>query len=718
VDKPILDTTDKSIPKKDRIITQALSRFRTSMESERDNREEARDDLEMLAGRNHWPAKVVADREAEGRPTLVINKLPGFANRVVNEGRINKVAIKVVPVGDGATEDSSKLLNGHIRAIEANSKASQAYQNAHKGAVQAGFGYFRIVTTYLDETSFDQEIQIKRIKNNMAVHCDPSSTELNGSDSIFYFVSEMISREEYKARWPNLDPPTPLPDEGYLEDWIEEDNVRVAEYWVKEPKEKVILLLSDGRTVEEQEYLAALPGLQAEEKIVHLEPAVQSPVRPAPEAGPVSPEEGPLANSDPIGSVSPPPPASAPPPTLVEGPAPEGSGYPEDILNPVPTILRKRTVKSFEIVQYLIDGSKIIEGPTPWAGHYIPIVPVWGEEIVIDEKTYRRGVIRFAKDPQRMYNYFRTAATETVALAPKAPYVGTADQFEEYEDEWEKANTSNVAFLRYNHVPGVNPPARQVVTQTAIGEITESNISGDEMKDTTGIQDASLGAQGNEVSGKAINARNSQSDVINFTYHDNLAIAIEYAGTILIDLIPRIYDTERDIMIIDDEEKEKIVRVNQEVVDPATGEKHILNDLTQGRYKVTAVPGPSFQTQRDEAAAGMLDFIRTAPESARFVMDLIAENQNWPTAKKIANRLKKLLPAGIDEEGPLPPSPPNPDDQIKNLKAQGITLGNEMKKLSIVDKRRKLTDDEMALARIVDLVKKTGYKPEGGESGQ
>lgn len=721
----VVDTTDKNLPKKDRIIAQALDRFRMSVDYEKENRVEALDDLEMLAGRNHWPANVVAERNLEGRPTLVINKLPGFANRVANEGRINKVAIKVLPNGSGASAKQAELFNGLIRSIERNSSAASAYQNAHKGAVQSGFGYFRIHTTFTDETSFDQEIVVKRVKNNMTVYLDPYHVELDGSDSRFAFVTEMVSPEEYKARYPNVDPPSPLSSELSTEEalnWTGENRIRIGEYWVKVPKRKTLHLLSDGRTVDDEEWQEALPGLQAMEKIVHLAPAsapIAAPGQPAPVQGgqapvPVAPGAPPMSPEVPAT-----PPAQTPAaPTVVEGPAPEGSGYPEEVINPVPTITRSRTVDSFVIDQYLIDGTKIIDGPNRWAGMYIPIVPVWGEEVTVDEKTYRRGVIRFAKDPQRMYNYFRTAATETVALTPKAPYVVEAQQIEGFEEEWTNANRTNKPYLPYNNVAGVVPPSRQVVTQTAIGEITESNISGDEMKDTTSIQDASLGARGNEVSGRAIQSRQSQSDVVNYTYHDNLALAIEFAGKIMVDLIPRIYDTERQVTIIDPEDNEIPTTVNQVVMIPATGEKVVLNDLTQGRYKVTTVAGPSFNTQREEAAASMLDFVRTAPDTARFVMDLIAENQNWPGAVKIANRLKKLLPPGIDDEGPPPPQPPGPDDVIKDLKAKSMALGNEKKKLDIVDKRRELTDETVDLAKIVKLLKDMGVKMEDGDGGQ
>ena len=341
--------------------------------------------------------------------------------------------------------------------------------------------------------------------------------------------------------------------------------------------------------------------------------------------------------------------------------------------------------------------------------------PRMGQEITVDGETFLRGAIRNAKDSQRMYNYFRTAATETVALAPKAPWVGTAEQFEDYEEDWADSNRSNKAFLTYNHVAGVPPPMRQVITQTAVGEITESNISSDEMKDTTSIQDASLGAAGNEVSGLAISRRQSQSDVVNFTYIDNRRRAIKYAAEIMIDLIPRIYDIERQVAIVRPDDEEEFVTVNQVVVNPTTGEEIIINDLTMGRYVVSATTGPAFNTQRMEAVASMMDFARTSPEIASMIMDLIAESMDWPGATKIANRLKKLLPPGIDDDGPPQPPEPSIDDILKQLKQESLELGNQKKKLDIVEQRRELSDEGKNYDRLIDVIQK--YKATFSDKG-
>jgi hypothetical protein len=428
--------------------------------------------------------------------------------------------------------------------------------------------------------------------------------------------------------------------------WIEDDSVAVAKYWTKEPSHKTLHLLSDGRIVDAEEWnkIADEIAEMEAEAAAQYENSIQT----NPEAA----------------TKMPPPPA------------------------PI-TIVRSREARTHKIMHYLIGGDKIISR-TEWAGKYIPIVKVRGKEIVVDDQTYSRGVIRFAKDPQRMYNYFRSAATETVWLAPKAPYMVEERQIEGFEEDWSSIGRKNLPYLKYKAIANAPAPARQVVTQTAIGEITESNLSNDEMKATTGIFDASLGATSNEVSGKAILARAGQGDLSNYGYYDNLKIAVKEIGDILVDLIPRIYDTERQVMVTDEVDRDRMVTVNQVILDDESGEKVILNDLSQGRYKVVVTAGPSYSTKRIEAANSMLDFVRTAPDVAQFVMDLVVENQDWPGAAKIANRLRKLLPPGIDDEGPLEPQPPGIDEVVKRLKANSIELGNMKKKLDIVEQRRDL----------------------------
>jgi hypothetical protein len=264
-------------------------------------------------------------------------------------------------------------------------------------------------------------------------------------------------------------------------------------------------------------------------------------------------------------------------------------------------------------------------------------------------------MVRYAKDPMRMYNYWQTAITEKIALAPKSPFIGTTEQFKGLEHIWNKANQLNVPYLPYNPdpaTPGVKPE-RQRPADINQAEIIQAQQSIEDIKATIGIFDASLGAQGNETSGRAIMARQREGDTATFAWIDNLSRAIEHTGRILIDLIPRIYDTQRAVRILGEDGSDKIITVNEiNITNRWTGEYEVLNDLSVGKYDVRVTVGPSYATRRIEAADSMMQFVQAFPAAGAVVGDLIAKSMDWPGAEDIAKRLKAALPPELadDEE--------------------------------------------------------------------
>jgi len=316
-------------------------------------------------------------------------------------------------------------------------------------------------------------------------------------------------------------------------------------------------------------------------------------------------------------------------------------------------IVKEREAVSHKIYQYLITGNEVLEGPKEWAGKYIPIVPVIGKEMNVQGKKVLRGLVRWAKDSQRMYNYWRTIATELVTLTPKAPYLVTPEQIEGHEAMWRDANIKSFPYLLYNQTNGP-APQRQFPSATPQGVFTEAQTAIEDMKAATSVHDARLGIQGNEVTGRAIAARQSQGETATFAFVDNLTRAIAFTGRILVDLIPRIYDTDRTVCVVLNDGSEHFVPVNRETFD-GSGTPAVLNDLSSGSYAVTVDTGPSYATQRMEAADSMMDFARNVPEAAPVIADLIARNMDWPGAEEIAERLKKTLPPGIN--GPAAPDP-------------------------------------------------------------
>jgi hypothetical protein len=304
------------------------------------------------------------------------------------------------------------------------------------------------------------------------------------------------------------------------------------------------------------------------------------------------------------------------------------------------TIARERKAMSYKVTQYILCGGQVLE-TNPWPGKYIPIVPVYGDEINVDGKRHLVSLIRFAKDPQRMFNYWRTASTELVALAPKAPFIGPAGAFDTDADKWATANTKSHPYIEYD---GGIAPQRQPFSGVPAGALQESLNASDDMKSIIGMYDASLGARSNETSGKAIMARQREGDISTFHFIDNLSKAIRHAGRILIDLIPKVYDKPRVVRILGPEDDSENVKINQQ-----TEDMDKIYDLTVGRYDVTVSSGPSFTTRREEAVAQMTDMIRAYPDVAPLIGDILAKNLDWPGADEIAKRLKAMLPPQIKQ---------------------------------------------------------------------
>ncbi len=320
----------------------------------------------------------------------------------------------------------------------------------------------------------------------------------------------------------------------------------------------------------------------------------------------------------------------------------------------VSVVGRPRSVGSHKVTQQILTGAEVLE-TIDWAGKFIPIVPVYGEELHVDGKRRLRSLVRDAKDPQRMFNYWRTTSTELVALAPKAPFIGRKGAFETDASKWATANVQTHAYIEYD---GAEPPQRQPFAGIPAGAIQEALNAADDMKSIMGLYDASLGARSNETSGRAIMARQREGDVSTFHYIDNLSRAIRHAGRILIDLIPKVYSVPRVVRVLGPGGEAKLAPVNQkfaaEAADAAGQARKIekIYDLTVGKYDLTVKSGPSFTSRREEAATQMIELIRAYPPAAPIIGDLLARNLDWPGADEIASRLSAMLPAEVKGTAP------------------------------------------------------------------
>jgi len=396
------------------------------------------------------------------------------------------------------------------------------------------------------------------------------------------------------------------------------------------------------------------------------------------------------------------------------------------------TVLKKRTVKSHNVVMYLMNGVEIIRGPLEWAGRFIPLVPTFGIVTNIEQEELVRGIVRFAKDPSRIYNYATSAAIEATALTPKDPIWLTTAQAEGYTTQFEEFNTKNQPFLFYNPDPEApGPPQRGGAPQVQSALLEQIRQASGDIEATTNLFAPAMGNAPQLLSEKSVASQAAMGDRGSFEYSDNLQKSIQYTGEILIDLIPRIYDTPRIVRILDisgeskDEpiNTEAIDNLNLTVTDEQTGDAVIVNDLSKGRYTVTVTSGPSFLTRRDQSAQQLIDLASASPIFESISMDLIAKNLNVLETEELTKRIRKrMIAQGIveptDQEiqdlGLNQPQERDPvqDATVEALvaQAQSLLADAENKQADTVNKQVKAQQDtaktlEILVGTVIDKIK-------------
>jgi hypothetical protein len=243
-----------------------------------------------------------------------------------------------------------------------------------------------------------------------------------------------------------------------------------------------------------------------------------------------------------------------------------------------------------------------------------------------------------------------------LALAPKAPFIGYGGQFEGYEQQWKTANTNNWPYLEVN--PDVTDgqgavlplPQRAQPPMASSGLLQAKAGAAEDIKSATGQYNASLGMTSNERSGKAILARQREGDIGTYHYVDNLARAIRHIGRQLVDLIPKIYDTERIARIIGEDGEPDTVKMNpmqEEPVKRIVDQEGVLIEKIYnpgvGKYDVRVITGPGYATKRQEALESMAQLLQGNPQLWQVAGDLFVKNMDWPGAQDLAKRFKKTI---------------------------------------------------------------------------
>ena len=598
------------------------SRLQMAMAAYSDSREDELDDLRFMAGSPdnqwQWPADVLATRGSvqgqtiNARPCLTINKLPQHVRMVTNEQRQNRPSGKVIPADDNADVQVAEIFNGVVRHIEYMSDADVAYDTACDNQVTYGEGYIRLLTEYCNDETFDQDIKIGRVRNAFSVYMDPTIQDPCGADAKWCFITQDILTTEYEEMFPDASPVSTLMAQGV-------GNESMAQ-WLAE------------NTIRIAEYFY----YENERATLHLYPDNQTAFR--------------------------------------------GSQRDKQLSSVFGKPIRSREVDRKKVMWMKTNGFDVLE-EREWPGKWIPVVRVIGNEWEVEGRMYISGLVRNAKDAQRMYNYWTSQEAEMLALAPKAPFIGYGGQFEGYEMQWKTANTTNWPYLEVN--PDVTDGAGSVLPlpQRAPPPLPQTGLiqakmgAAEDIKGTTGQYDASLGMGGNERSAKAIVAREKQGDTGTYHYVDNLARAIRHLTRQIVDIIPKIYDTQRIARIIGVDGEVDMVKFNpmqpepvKEIRDMDTGAliEKIYNPSV-GVYDVMVTTGPGYMTKRQEALDAMSQILQSNPQLWAVAGDLFIKNMDWPGAQEMAQRFKKILDPKVLSEGDQSPEMMAAQQQIEAM---------------------------------------------------
>jgi hypothetical protein len=586
------ERTDKEI------LNQAKERFQTVVDANSSERELQRADA-RFADEDQWEPEIRNARENApngSRPVLTIDKINQYISQIVNDLRQNKPAIKVKPIDNDADVKTAQVFQAIIRHIEEGSNAGLAYLIAGESAVKVGEGYFMLRTDFVDEMSFDQEVQFVPIYDYSKVYLGAHDMP-DGSDAKYSFIIEDVPNDQFKREYPNakVGSSTEFSDAVSSNEalaWRNEDSTRIALYHYIDYKDTELFALEDGSTMLKDDYIK-------------------------------------LAESD---------------------------------AHIVPGVIDRRPTQTESVKWVKMTGAEIIERGE-WLGKNIPIIKVVGKASNVNGRKHFKGLVRLAKDSLRAYNYWFSALTEKLALAPKAPFIGAVGQFDTDRDKWQKANTENYAFLQYDVIDAngaaLGSPQRQQAAPMESGMIAHLQLIEHDIKTSLGMFKANTGEQSAQQSGKAINSLRTQGETGSFHFPDNVAMSIRCAGLQLIDVIPKLYDTRRIVRIMGEDGGIENVEVdpNQEESRKDVDGIQSIYNLRVGKYDVTAVPGASYATKRMEQSEILMQFVQNSPEQLSMFGDLLFKMQDYPLAAEISERFEKMLPPGIKpaKEGELPP---------------------------------------------------------------
>ena len=578
---------------------------------------------------NQWESKEIEYYKRRNKRPLTFNKLYAFVMQLIGEQRVISPSLKVIPINykldDPRVSKMIDLREDIVKSIEYNSRTNLAYQMTYKNQLEFGYGALMVCPDYLSENSFDQELRIIGIRDPERCYWDLVCDEIDKSDGEYCGYVSYISKSEFKKKYPNIDLKE-IQNLNFVGQnntnfyWITQDNVTVADHFQKIWKKKKIYRLSDNSVVDDKNLESEL---KRKREILRM--------------------------SQQLEMLS------------------EAEGRPLELTRGLEEIKieDERTASYCDIKHYRIVRNKIIE-ENIFPGKYLPIVFVDGDSYYIEGKQYTRTFIQFAEDAQRFINYCASETMNYIRGGRKEKFLATKQHTEGYEAYWSGLDNDNVA-LYYNPDPRTERPTYIPPFEIPQTLLQQYQRAENDLYTILGRYEAVLGAKSKEISGIALDKRIAQGNITALLYPDNLLLAQNQIGRIILNLLPIVYDTYRTVMIDKDESRQSI-EINKRV-----GKDKIENEIDSSEFEIEITAGSSFATQKAESYAQLMDLISKIPEIGKIAPDLAAANLNLSNTPKLVERIRKhLIPQiAMAERGEeIPPPQPDPQEVLMRSMAE------------------------------------------------
>lgn len=635
------------------IHKRALEDLRRSQEGEADERERCADDAVFCdEPGGQWGRNMARDAK---RPRLEMDNVRHMRNIIVGDFRQNRIGAKVRPADNEATPEMADVFNGLIRNKFNNAGAKSAFDNAFHEVATVGIGAVQLCVDYQSPDTFDQDFEIKAIYDAAAcVWPDANSTEPNNRDARHMHVTRRMTPQAFRDRWPDAKAGNYglMGINGPSKGWRTIDYVQVSDYYFKESYETDLILFSNGETYREEDLTRDEDGVEI---------------------------------------------------SVVDELAADGI-----------VEVRRKTRRLDRVWHYKMSGSEVLDGPNEWAGTFIPVIVFYGYEGWIEGRHWYHGIVRSAKDPQRFHNYIMSAIAERCSKSVKDFYWMTPEQIGNFKDIYQSLNTKDRAVVPYNHdprQPSGPVPSRQATMDPNLTMMLQESVSA--IHRATGLYAPSLGDNPLDQSGKAIIAQQKQGDLGTYILVDNFAIGIEFLAEQCIDVMPRIYDNERQIRVMGESGESRIVSINTQIVDQQTGQAVLVNDVSRGKYDLVRDTGPSFNTKRAEALNFFTQILQTNLPLAQLFAPFMVKWMDVPYSEEIRKLVdwwalrNGLRPPTPEEQQQMAQQPPPIEQQMarEELRLQLEKLAVEIDEKDLANEKQRAETSKI-YAEIADIIEK------------